>query len=173
MSRSLARPYALLLASILVVGSVPSAALAQDAQRGKDGDAGPGGDKQARSLFAQGQIHYSLGEYEQAIAAFRRAYELTSAPGLLFNIAQAHRLNGQCRQALEIYRHFIRLAPQSEYLPEAETQIAALVVRCGTPGPDAQAEPARHETPKEAVAPAPIAPVPSVTVQSEPPASKA
>jgi tetratricopeptide (TPR) repeat protein len=94
---------------------------------------GPSVDAQARSLFAQGQIHYSLGEYAQAIAAFRRAYELSAAPGLLFNIAQAHRLNGQCKEALEIYRHFVRLAPDSPYRTEAETQIATLAGRCAQP----------------------------------------
>jgi tetratricopeptide (TPR) repeat protein len=88
-------------------------------------------DNEARALFARGQIHYSLGEYEQAIGQFRRAYELTSAPGLLFNIAQAHRLNGDCKQALEVYRHFIRLAPGSEYRGEADAQVATLTARCG------------------------------------------
>src|SRR5262245_39858135 len=98
--------------------AAPSVARGQ-AARGDAPDAGSR-EKQARELFARGQTHYSLGEYEQAVADFRRAYELTAAPGLLFNIAQAHRLNGDCKQALEIYRHFVRLAPESEYRAEAE-----------------------------------------------------
>jgi tetratricopeptide (TPR) repeat protein len=115
-------------------------AFASSAARGNEAKAavvepGSDADKQARALFAQGQVHYSLGEYEQAIGKFRRAYELTSAPGLLFNIAQAHRLNGDCKQALEVYRHFVRLAPESEYRGEAATQIAALILRCGAPPP--------------------------------------
>src|SRR5262249_34851212 len=66
----------------------------------------------AKRLFNQGQVHYSLGEYDQAISEFRAAYQLSSAPGLLFNIAQAYRLKGDCRQALEVYKHFLRLAPE-------------------------------------------------------------
>jgi tetratricopeptide (TPR) repeat protein len=102
-------------------------------------------DTDARRLFAQGQVHYSLGEYEQAITAFRRAYELSKAPGLLFNVAQAYRLNGDCKQALEVYRHFTRLVPDSEYRLEADTHIAALVVRCGEAvPPSAPAEASKH-----------------------------
>jgi tetratricopeptide (TPR) repeat protein len=126
----------LLLVSFLVAGQAESAARAADPPTRPLSDApATDAEKQARALYAQGQIHYSLGEYEQAIAHFRGAYELTSAPGLLFNIAQAHRLNGQCKQALEIYRHFVRLAPSAEYRGEADTQIAALTLRCGTPMP--------------------------------------
>jgi tetratricopeptide (TPR) repeat protein len=88
-------------------------------------------EREARELFTQGQLHYSLGDYEQAITKFRRAYELTSAPGLLFNVAQAHRLAGQCKRALDVYRHFIRLAPESEYRAEADMHVTALVLRCG------------------------------------------
>jgi tetratricopeptide (TPR) repeat protein len=120
-----------LLGAILGNGAVPVAALGADgppiAPEAKTAEA----EKEARGLFAQGQIHYSLGEYQQAIAQFRRAYELTSAPGLLFNIAQAHRLDGDCKQALEVYRHFVRLAPESPYRAEADVQIGALAPRCG------------------------------------------
>ncbi|HEY7374518.1 MAG TPA: tetratricopeptide repeat protein [Polyangia bacterium] len=121
----------MLLGWVLGGGLVPAVARGADAapapRETKTADA----EKEARGLFAQGQIHYSLGEYRQAIAQFRRAYELTSAPGLLFNIAQAHRLDGDCKQALEVYRHFVRLAPESPYRGEADAQIAALMPRCG------------------------------------------
>jgi tetratricopeptide (TPR) repeat protein len=119
---------------------VPAAAEGADAPPSAPETRTADAEKEARGLFAQGQIHYSLGEYPQAIAQFRRAYELTSAPGLLFNIAQAHRLDGDCKQALEVYRHFVRLAPGSPYRAEADAQIAALLPRCG-PG-SAPASPA-------------------------------
>ena len=84
----------------------------------------------ARTLFLQGQIHYSLGEYDDAIALFRQAYELTGAPGLLFDTAQAYRLKGECSRAVEIYRHFLRLAPASEQAREAEAHVNALATAC-------------------------------------------
>ena len=35
---------------------------------------------QAKRLFAEGKTHYDLAEYDPAIASFRQAYALTSAP---------------------------------------------------------------------------------------------
>src|SRR5688572_2308317 len=112
-----ARRWTLVTASIVAIGSAAPPVRAQESARAGSATKGPasGADKEGRSLFAQGQIHYSLGEYPQAVAHFRRAYELTAAPGLLFNIAQAHRLAGDCKLALEVYRHFVRLAPESQY----------------------------------------------------------
>jgi tetratricopeptide (TPR) repeat protein len=122
---------ALLLA--VAVGGTPGLRFARAAAAAPPSAETPaaGSNEDARRLFAQGQIAYSLGEYDKAIIDFRRAYELSGAPGLLFNIAQAHRLNGDCKQALEVYRHFTRLVPDSEYRPEADTHVAALAVRCG------------------------------------------
>lgn len=91
---------------------------------------GDGRKEKARRLFDQGQTFYSLGEYDRAIASFREAYELSSAPGLLFNLAQAHRLNGECRRALELYRHFVRLAPDSPQAREAQKESRNLEGGC-------------------------------------------
>lgn len=86
---------------------------------------------EARRAYEAGTKHYSLGEYDEAVALFRQAYDLSAAPGLLFNIAQAQRLAGRCAPALEAYKHFVRLDPTSAYRGEAEMQIAHLTPRCG------------------------------------------
>jgi tetratricopeptide (TPR) repeat protein len=106
----------------------PPAASAEDRASTKPAT----GDARARAkrLFEQGQAHYDLGEYDEAIAAFREAYELSSAPALLFNIAQSHRLKGDCRRALQVYRHFVRLDPNSRERADAEAHIAKLVPSC-------------------------------------------
>ena len=117
---------------------------ADQAAASSDPSAMPNARERARSLFEQGQLHYSLGEYGEAIARFREAYELSAAPGLLFNLAQAHRLKGDCAPAIEIYRHFKRLAPDSPHVAEADTQIAALSATCPpapTPAITATAQP--------------------------------
>src|SRR3954451_15882747 len=132
-----ARWCALLLAWSIAFATVCSLAWADDPAPADAKGPFTDTEKEARQLYSQGQIHYSLGEYDEAVAAFRRAYELTAAPGLLFNIAQAHRLNSDCKQALEAYRHFARLVPTSEHRGEAEKQSAALTVRCGVVPPPA------------------------------------
>lgn len=93
--------------------------------------------ERARKLFEQGQVHYSLGEYDHAIAFFREAYEISSAPALLFNLAQANRLKGECRRAVELYRHFLRLAPESAQAGKAAEESQSLETRC--PAPTAKA----------------------------------
>ena len=60
----------------------------------------------ARALFAEGDSHFRLREYDQAIARFKEAYRLEPAPLLLFNLAQAYRLAGDCRQAAWFYDRF-------------------------------------------------------------------
>src|SRR4051812_27640544 len=82
-------------------------------------------------LFEQGQAHYDLAEYEDAIARFREAYELSSAPLLLFNIAQAYRLKGECARALPAYRNFVRVAPDSTHRATAEEHVKKLQAECG------------------------------------------
>jgi tetratricopeptide (TPR) repeat protein len=81
-------------------------------------------EKQARALHAEGVRRYNLAEYDKAIDAFRRAYELAQFPGLLFNIAQAYRQQRDCGQALEFYRSYIRQKPDAS----DRAQVDALVV---------------------------------------------
>jgi tetratricopeptide (TPR) repeat protein len=89
-------------------------------------------EQEAKRAYQEGQTHYNLGEYSEAVTAFRRAYELSSAPALLFDIAQAYRLSGDCAKALEVYRHFVRLDPGSSRRADADSQSAALDRQCGS-----------------------------------------
>lgn len=60
----------------------------------------------ARTLFQQGQSAYQLGNYEEAIDSFTRAYQLDARPALQYNLAQAYGRLGRIeeeRQALELY----------------------------------------------------------------------
>src|SRR5262249_10653631 len=41
----------------------------------------------AREHYQRGLTHYNLGEFDAAVNEFKQAYALSSAPGLLFNIA--------------------------------------------------------------------------------------
>jgi tetratricopeptide (TPR) repeat protein len=58
--------------------------------------AGPGSEvedsteAEARSEFRAGSDAYALGNYEEAVTHFERAYELTHRPDFLFNLGQAY-----------------------------------------------------------------------------------
>lgn len=89
---------AALIAAMLVLGARP--ALAQSSE----GD-------QAREHYKKGLAAYNLGQYSEAAAEFETAYRLFLDPALLFNIAQAHRMNGELEKALNGYRSYLRTAP--------------------------------------------------------------
>ena len=81
---------------------------------------------QAKALYEQGLSYYNLGEFDQAIAAFRKSYELTQAPGLLFNIAQAFRLKKDYEQATYFYQTYLRLQPDAANRADVEARLAEM-----------------------------------------------
>lgn len=94
----------LCLASLVCAGS---AAFAAPARANREPTA------EVRALVEQAQRHYDLAEYELAIEGFGEAYRRDPRPALLYNLAQAHRLAGDCVRAAQLYRQFLRLAPAS------------------------------------------------------------
>jgi tetratricopeptide (TPR) repeat protein len=123
-----------LLACMIILHASTSAAREGSSASGASAS-GLDGETDARKAYEKGQNHYELGEYSAAVTLFRRAYELSSAPGLLFNIAQAYRLSGDCAKALDEYRHFVRLDPQSSRRDDADAYIAQLGAECGPKRP--------------------------------------
>jgi tetratricopeptide (TPR) repeat protein len=81
---------------------------------------------EGKRLFDEGLLRYDTAEYEQAITLFRAAYEKTRAPALLFNMAQAYRLENDCHKAADLYRQFIRLDPGSPDVERARSRLTAL-----------------------------------------------
>lgn len=69
--------------------------------------------KTAAEWFNAGDNHYNLGEFDKAIEAFRKAFELEKDDALkpiyLYNIAQAYRQAGDCDNAVFFYKRFLSL----------------------------------------------------------------
>src|SRR6185295_17537727 len=65
------------------------------------------------SLYEEGSRLYDVEKYEEAIEAFKQAYVLSPNPGLLYNIAQAYRLWGHCRDSLNYYRRYLAQKPNA------------------------------------------------------------
>jgi Tetratricopeptide repeat len=69
--------------------------------------------KSASEWFNVGDNHYNLGEFDKAIEAFRKAFELEKDEALkpiyLYNIAQAYRQAGDCDNAVFLYKRFLSL----------------------------------------------------------------
>jgi tetratricopeptide (TPR) repeat protein len=83
-------------------------------------------DRKAKDLYEQGNTHYDLAEYDQAIELFKQAYSLSHRPTLLYNIAQAYRLKGDCEQALQVYKNYLRVDPSSPFRAKVESRIAEM-----------------------------------------------
>src|SRR4051812_12202184 len=105
-------------ARLAMGGAAALALLAAAPCRAADAAAGPPLSQEDRALavrlYREASAHYELGEYEQAIPLFRRAYDLTRAPALIFNVAQTYRRVGDCRHALESYRQFLRASSDED-----------------------------------------------------------
>jgi tetratricopeptide (TPR) repeat protein len=89
--------------------------------------------QKARELADQGRAFHDAGEYMKAVAAFKEAYVLAPSPGLLFNIAQAYRLAGDCDDAAWMYRRFLDTNPAEGSRALAEQHLSA-VEKCGHGG---------------------------------------
>ena len=87
----------------------------------------------AESLYQEGQTAYDAKNYDAALAAWTKSYELSKLPALLFNIAQAHRLRGDCAEAVARYKQFVAADPQSSERGDAEGFIKDLEPTCPKP----------------------------------------
>jgi tetratricopeptide (TPR) repeat protein len=156
--------WALLLCVGAAVAAPPGRASAQ-AQR----DAEATKTREAREHYDKGIARYNLGEFEPAIAEFKEAYELTKAPRLLFNIAQAHRLKKDWEQAFYFYSTYLRLQPDAPNRSDVENRIAEMSRLMKEPPPPKPVEPPKPPGPIEParppvtappIAPGPVAPPP-------------
>ena len=112
--------------------------------------------QRAAALYDKGKRHFDIAEYTAAIAAWKEAYLLSSEPLLLFNIAQAHRLAGDCGQANRFYLNYKRVQPrpanQAE-LDSAMAKCAGIAPATGDTTPTTGTPPVRVEPPPTTTSP--------------------
>jgi hypothetical protein len=128
-------------------------------------------DGDVHSLAASGQAHFDLGEYPAAITDWRAAYRAEPHAGLLYNLAQAYRLEGDCVTAALLYKNFLRLAPDSPHVADAQANLAS-VAGCAHDREAAGAKPASDEGSPEALAlpeSAPLPPPPRAVIEGPAP----
>jgi hypothetical protein len=105
---------ALMLAAVATTVVVaPRSALADDAQ-------------QARELFTQGNTFFDLGQFDKAIDAWQKGYQLKNDPGFLYNIAQAYRVMEDTQKAIFFYKRYLSNSPKAHNRAEVEQKIDAL-----------------------------------------------
>jgi tetratricopeptide (TPR) repeat protein len=143
--------------------------------------AGPtaAGVARAKEEFRKAETYFRARDYTQAIDHYRKAYELSKLPKLLYNIGIALHLKGDKQAALEALQAYIAAEPTSKYVAEAQSEIAGLLQeiaaegprprttteRVPDPEPDTTVEPVQPKTPEPRTATTPTPPAPDVHVQ--------
>jgi len=83
-------------------------------------------DDAARTAFDAGHAAFVIGLYDDALRDFRRAYDLSSRPELLYNIGLAADRLRHDDEALDSFEAYLGALPEAENRPEVEARIRAL-----------------------------------------------
>jgi hypothetical protein len=128
----------------------------------------------ARALSNQGLADFKSGHYVEAIDAFLASYALVPVPALIFDIAQASRLRGDCDKALQYYERYLHEAPDARNRVIVEAHIGEMraCARTGSSAPAAHEEPATRPALGPAVATATVAAVVAPRVSATTPVAR-
>jgi tetratricopeptide (TPR) repeat protein len=81
---------------------------------------------EAEQLARRSIIEYNGGEFEQALADVKRAYDIQPAPGLLFDLGQCHRALHHWEQAEFFFLGYLREKPDAPNRAVAEGLVAQM-----------------------------------------------
>ena len=129
------------LAALLTVACLAALpAYAEDTATGSEAEA----EAEAMALYAQGEEHYNAGRIDEALLAFRKAYQLLPAPGLLVNIGQCFRQLGDHPNAVLAFERYLKDEPEADNRTEVEELIAAERALLPKPAAVAPSKDANH-----------------------------
>ncbi len=133
-------PFACMFVVLLRVGVAPPVA---HADRANDGTAA------ARQHHARAVRHFEAQQYDAAIEAFQSAYQIDPRPELVYGIAQAERLRGNCARAIVAYETYLRSGPAERQAAAARANIERCREREAAPAapPEPTASPATTAEP--------------------------
>jgi tetratricopeptide (TPR) repeat protein len=103
----------------------------------------------AKRHFEQGTTAYNIGDFQKAIEEYKEAYKAKPDPAILYNIAQAYRLAGNARQAVFLYRSYLRNLPDAPNRAEVEERIRTLEAEIAATSKSQATTPRREPVPAE------------------------
>jgi tetratricopeptide (TPR) repeat protein len=131
---------------------------------------------QAKAAFGEGTVAYDAGHFEDALAAFEHAHELSRNPVLFFNMAACSEKLGQLRVAVTYLRTYLSEVPEADDADKVRERIGGLEARAKQID-DQRAEDQRRledeaRRPREAPPPVAIVVQPPPVLEQEPAARK-
>lgn len=108
--------------------------------------------KQAQSIYAEGEKAFAQGHFEEALAAFQKAYLLDPVPVLLYNIARTNEELGRFSEAIRYFESYLARVPDAPDRKDVEQRLVILrkaaKVEKDAANARAEAEQARAEAEK-------------------------
>ena len=83
-------------------------------------------EREARQLFEQGAAAFEGGRFEAALASFRESYARSPRSELLYNIATTLDRLRRDREAIDAFRRYLEVVPETDARSEIEARIAQL-----------------------------------------------
>jgi hypothetical protein len=126
--------------------------------------------------YQQATRAYDLGKYQEAVDEYQKVYEIDGDPVMLYNIAQAYRLNDQPQESIHFYRRYLQRSPEARNKEDVERKITAMeklieerrkaAALVAPPPPKPEAKPVAVPEP---VLPPPVVTTPVVVAPPPPP----
>jgi tetratricopeptide (TPR) repeat protein len=82
----------------------------------------------AREAYREGTRYFEVGDFQSALASFKKAYVAYEEPAFLFNMAQCYRLLKNNQEALRAYKLYLRKVPQAPNREEIVRLIAQIEI---------------------------------------------
>jgi hypothetical protein len=152
-SRPKGRAWSGALAAVLIA-LLPQIAAAGEPEREMNAE--------ARELYDLGMAHYRARGFSEAVRAFESAYALDPQREILFALAQATRMSGDCPSAVPLYERFLASHPPTRQVDATRIALARCHERAAIEAAAKRPEP----DPKLALN---REPPPPVTVRATPP----
>ena len=99
----------------------------------------PAAETPAQAAYRAGVEHFKASRFEDAIREFNKAYRLDPNPVLVFNMARAFEETRQYSSAIEFYRRYLAMAPESPDRQAVEDSIRTLELLAAKSQPQAVA----------------------------------
>jgi hypothetical protein len=114
--------------------------------------------------YQQATRSYDLGKYQEAVEEYQKVYEIDGDPVMLYNIAQAYRLNDQPQESIHFYRRYLQRSPEARNKEDVERKITAMekLIEERRKAASLVAPPPPKTEVKPVAVPAPVAPPPVV-----------